>query len=96
VYGGPGWVDGCCVRRRIGLREVHDQDLGFNWIAEMPPIGLGDEAVAGKSDAGAGYSWRRGNLVLSASIFRGSDHAFDFVAAARAYARQIDERAKAP
>jgi hypothetical protein len=80
-----------------GARDGFDplQDITTNWITPVQADELGDQAVAGRSDAGAGYTWRRGNLVLAAFMFRGTGPAFDYVAAARTYAHALDERAKA-
>jgi hypothetical protein len=63
------------------------------WFLPVPVEDLGDEAETGHGDLGAGYRWRSGNLVLSAWAFRGGGAAFDYDAAARAYADKLDERA---
>jgi hypothetical protein len=69
------------------------QHLTPGWFFPSPVDDLGDEAVSSKADPGAVYMWRRGNLVLSAWMFRGSGPSFDYEAAARAYADKLDERA---
>jgi hypothetical protein len=69
------------------------QHLTPSWFLPLPVEELGDEAVSSRGDPGAIYMWRRGNLVLSAWMLRGSGPAFDYEAAARAYADKLDERA---
>jgi hypothetical protein len=71
------------------------QKLVPSWFVPIPLDGLGEEAVAGKSDAVAAHLWRRANLVLTVYVTRGPGHTFDVVAAARTVAQEIDERAKA-
>jgi hypothetical protein len=71
------------------------QAITANWISSLHDEELGEEAVGGQSEAGAGYTWRRTNLVLTTSIYRGGGPAFDFARAARAYAHELDDRANA-
>ncbi len=63
------------------------------WYLPIPVDDLGDEAEMGQGELGAGYTWRRGNVVLSAWAFRGGGAIFDYDRAARAYADKLDERA---
>jgi hypothetical protein len=70
------------------------QDISPNWIAVIPADDLGEQAVGGRSsDTGAGFTWRRENLILSVGLFRSRGPAFDYESAARAYATEVDERA---
>lgn len=69
------------------------QHLTPSWFYPVPVGDLGDEAVSAKGDPGAVYIWRRGNLVLSAWMYLGGGSRFDFDAAARAYADELDQRA---
>jgi hypothetical protein len=70
------------------------QRISPNWIATIPVDELGEQAVGGRSsDTGAGFTWRRENLILSVSLFRSRGPAFDYERAARAYANELDERA---
>ena len=63
------------------------------WYMPLPVEDLGDEAVTGQGELGAGYMWRRANIVLSAWGFRGAGAIFDYDKAARAHADKLDERA---
>jgi hypothetical protein len=71
------------------------QRLTPGWFLPLPVEGLGDEAVSSKGDLGAGYMWRRGNLLLAAWINRATGPFFDYDAAARAYADKLDGQARA-
>jgi len=71
------------------------QDISYNWFSTSPTGDLGEEAIAGRSDGAAGYTWRRDNLILTVSVFQSSGPAFDYAAAARAYANELDDRADA-
>lgn len=67
----------------------------YGWFFPQPVDDLGDEAVSSAAEPGAVYMWRRGNAVLAAWMFRDTGSAFDYDAAARAYADELDERATA-
>jgi hypothetical protein len=68
------------------------QHLTPGWFLPLPVEDLGDEAVSSRGDPGAVYMWRRGNVLLSAWIFRGSGSSFDYDGAAREWAEKLDER----
>jgi hypothetical protein len=72
-----------------------NQHLVPSWFLPLPVEELGDEAVSSTSDLGAIYMWRRENVVLAASILRGGGPIFDYDAAARAYADELDQQAAA-
>jgi hypothetical protein len=69
--------------------------VAFGWFFPLPVDDLGDEAVSSAADPGAVYMWRRGNAVLAVWMVRTTGSAFDYDAAARAYADQLDQRAAA-
>jgi hypothetical protein len=56
--------------------------------------GLGEKAVFGSGQSGAGCLWRRGNTVLSAWMYPIGDSSLDVAPALETYAREVDERAE--
>jgi hypothetical protein len=85
------------------FRDEAGADTGFDilqhltpgWFFPQPVSDLGDEAVSSKAEPGAAYIWRRGDVVLFAWMFRDRGSPFDYDAAARAYADELDQRATA-
>jgi hypothetical protein len=75
-----------------GLDAVQDL-VAAGWFFPQPVDDLGDEAVSSAAEPGAVYMWRRGNVVFSAWMFQDVGTAFDFDAAARAYADELDQQA---
>jgi hypothetical protein len=93
--GSEAFASAVLFRDAAGAEEGFDalQEISPNWIATIPVDDLGEQAVGGRSsDTGAGFTWRRENLILSVSQFRSSGPAFDYERAARAYATEVDER----
>lgn len=80
-----------------GAKEgfAHLQRLTPGWFLPVPVDGLGDEAVSSATEFGAGYIWRRGNLVVDAWVLRATGPFFDFGAAARVFADALDEQLSA-
>ena len=85
-------------RDEAGADEGLDALQGMvaaGWFFPLPVDDLGDEAVSSAAEPGAVYMWRRGNAVLAAWMFLDTGSAFDYDAAARAYADELDKRATA-
>ena len=91
------------VGAAVLFRDEAGADTGFEalqyltpgWFFAQPVSDLGDEAVSSHAEPGAVYMWRRGDVVLYAWMFRDRGSSFDYDAAARAYADQLDQRATA-
>jgi hypothetical protein len=93
--GSEAFASASLFRDAAGAENGFDalQDISPNWIAAIP-VDLGEQAVGGRSsDTGAGFTWRRENLILAVSLYRSRGPAFDYERAARAYANELDERA---
>ena len=69
--------------------------VAYGWFFPLPVDDLGDEAVSSAAEPGAVYMWRRGNAVLAAWMFLDTGSAFDYDAAARAYADELEKLATA-
>jgi hypothetical protein len=96
--GSEAFASAVFFRDAAGAENGFDalQEISPNWIAAIPVDDLGEQAVGGRSsDTGAGFTWRRENLILSVALFRSSGPAFDYERAARAYAHELDDRANA-
>jgi hypothetical protein len=94
--GSEAFASAVLFRDAAGAENGFDtlQQISTNWIAVIPVDDLGEQAVGGRSsDVGAGFTWRRKNLILSTALFRSRGPAFDYERAARAYANELDERA---
>jgi hypothetical protein len=94
--GSEAFASAALFRDAAGAEDGFDtlQEISPNWIATVPADDLGEQAVGGRSsDTGAGFRWRRENLILSVALFRSTGPAFDYESAARAYAHQLDEQA---
>jgi hypothetical protein len=70
----------------VGVRALHEGLKRTKW--------LGDESWTRGSSGGAVLLWRRGNLVALAELVCDTKCGFPAVPPARAYAGQIDARAK--
>jgi hypothetical protein len=90
--------------RVLVFRDAEGAQAGFvpvqrlprfipSWFAPNPVDGLGDEAIFGSAEPGAGYLWRRGNVVLSAWMYPFGDSNLDVPTALEAFAHEVDERA---
>lgn len=94
--GSEAFASAALFRDAAGAENGFDtlQEISPNWITAIPVDDLGEQAIGGRSsDTGAGFTWRRKNLILSAALYRSSGPAFDYERAARAYANELDERA---
>jgi hypothetical protein len=95
--GNSAYGEAVLFRDEAGAETGFDilQHLTPGWFFPQPVTDLGDEAVSSHAEPGAVYIWRRGDVVLFAWMFRDRGSSFDYDAAARAYADQLDERATA-